>query len=72
MNKSQLPRLASHRFTQESMGSYHGISYADLFNPDGTPRKGVKIIGINEQFPQEIMVRTQDGFEVFFHWREDK
>lgn len=64
-----LPRLASHRFTYEALGTYHGIGYDDVLNPNGTPKCGVEILGVNAQHPQEIMVRTAEGLEVFFHWR---
>lgn len=70
--KKKLPRLPSYRFSYESSGGYNRISYADVLNPNGTPKPGVEILGVNAEMDQEIMVRMPDGLEVFFHWRGEE
>lgn len=67
-SRNKLPRLPSYRFNYESMGAYNRISYADVLTPEGKPKAGVTILGVNSERPEEIMVRLADGLEVFFHW----
>jgi hypothetical protein len=70
---AEKPQLPSHKFIDEKLASFAGVSYADVFNRLGQLQDGYSVIGyhrIGKGNSFMVMFETPTGEEIYFHYSE--